>query len=368
MTPLPFARAAALSAAALATSLTAQINVDLSSWTAESYQAVSGFGAGAWTVAPDGLSVVQSVNGQPTIFYSNLSVSNARIEGQLTVGGGDDDLVGFVLGFDPGDTTNPNADYLLVDWKRGTQGFNFGAPSCTTGSTCLRGLAISRVEGVPTADEFWGHVNLDAAPCSTSTDRVTELARGNTLGSTGWNANTPYLFRFDFTPTQVDVFVDGVLELSVSGQFEAGRFGFYNFSQGGVTYEAFTADCVASASNYGTGQPGTNGIPSLTETNLPVLGTSLGYQIGNAANGTVPAVMFFGLAPATIPTPFGTILVDVLLDMPLTLPPGGTVLSTPLANDPAACGLTLYAQLVHLDLTGPTLFAFSPGLEQVLGN
>ena len=66
----------------------AQTPVNLSAWTAESYLAVSGFGSGNWTVAANGLSVNQSVNGQPTMFYSNVDLLSVRIDGQLTVNDG----------------------------------------------------------------------------------------------------------------------------------------------------------------------------------------------------------------------------------------------------------------------------------------
>jgi hypothetical protein len=69
-----------------------------------------------------------------------------------------------------------------------------------------------------------------------------ELARGNTLDSTGWEDNTEYTFRFIFQPNRLQVFVDGALELDVTGSFSDGSLGFYNFSQRNVTYSAFTRE------------------------------------------------------------------------------------------------------------------------------
>ena len=68
------------------------------------------------------------------------------------------------------------------------------------------------------------------------------MARANNLGSTGWAFNNNYKFTFDFGPNNLDVFVDDILELSISGAFSDGRMAFYNFSQAGVTYSAFTVD------------------------------------------------------------------------------------------------------------------------------
>lgn len=217
--------------------------VNLNTWTAESYPAVSGFGAGVWTVVPDGSSVLQSVNGQPTLFYSDFNAFNTQVKGKIKVGAdGDDDFVGFVLGFQPGDTSSSTADYLLVDWKQGTQSFDFGSPSTTPGTTAFVGLAASRVTGIPTADEFWGHTNFS----SHTGGGLVELARGSNRGSTGWVDNVEYEFEFVFTPSNLKVFVDGTLEMDLFGTFSDGRLGFYNFSQSQVTYSAFSVDPAPS--------------------------------------------------------------------------------------------------------------------------
>ena len=108
----------------------------------------------------------------------------------------------------------------------------------TPGSTALAGLAISRVTGVPTADEFWGHRNFDT-PSSGPTQGVTELARARTLGSVGWEDFREYDFRIEFDTNSLKIWVDGSLEFDLSGSFPDGRLAFYNFSQQQVTYSAF---------------------------------------------------------------------------------------------------------------------------------
>jgi len=219
--------------------------LSLVNWLAESYPSVAGFPAGSWEVSPDGLSVFQSNNGQPTLFYSDFDVFNTEVEGTITVAevGGDNDYIGFALGFQPGDTANSGADYLLIDWKQGDQWFDFASPSCTPGSVAYRGLAVSRVTGVPTADEFWGHVNFDS-PCSDLDNGLQELARGANLGSVGWSDNTPYTFRFEFSETNLKVYVDGELEIDIDGTFSNGRIAFYNFSQASVKYEGYIVTVV----------------------------------------------------------------------------------------------------------------------------
>lgn len=223
--------------------------VDLSTWAAESYPAVAGFGAGNWNVSTDGTSVFQTVNGQPTLFYGDFAAFKTEVRGVIRVNTtSDNDVIGFALGFQPGDATSAEADYLLVDWKKGTQTFDFSSPSCTPGSTAAVGLAVSRVIGVPTADELWGHVNFDS-PCSDLANGVTELARANTLGSIGWVSFTDYEFSFQFTAALLRVFVNGALELEIAGTFNDGRLAFYNFSQASVLYSAFTVADFNNAPN-----------------------------------------------------------------------------------------------------------------------
>jgi hypothetical protein len=348
-----------------------QASVNLSSWTPESYGAVSGFGPGQWNVAATGDSVTQTVNGQPTLFFSPFNAFNTQTQGQIMAGAGDDDYVGFAIGFEPGDSLNPVADYLLIDWKKGTQAFNFGAPSCTPGSTANVGLAVSRVTGIPSADEFWGHVNLDTAPCSGPGDGLVELARATTLGSTGWVTGTQYNFTFDFSATRLRVYVDGVLEIDISGIFRNGRLAFYNFSQANVTYSAYTVNCVAAWSNYGDGYPGTVGTPALTLSVNPSFGSLTTLDLGSSNPNPSAAILGISGAPAAISTAVGgTLLVDfpTLLLIPLTLPPGLTQVPIGIPTDPSLCATALYLQFVQEDPGAMGGLAFSKGLETVFGS
>lgn len=236
-------RAALIAVPFSASVAAAQVPVDLNSWTQQSYPAVAGFGAGVWNVAANGESVTQSVNGQPTMFASDFNAQGTEVKGRIQVNTqDDDDFIGFALGYHLGDITNSASDYLLVDWKQGTQYFDFDSPSNTPGSTANNGLAVSRVTGIPTADEFWGHTNF----AQNAAGGLAELARGTTLGSTGWATGTTYEFRFVFLPNLLQVFVNDVMELNINGQFNDGSMAFYNFSQADVTYSAFTVKQVTT--------------------------------------------------------------------------------------------------------------------------
>lgn len=190
--------------------------VDLSTWTVE--------GTGTWNLQPGNNSVIQTLNGNPTVFYSDFNSFGNQLSGTIRVNTtSDDDFVGFVVGFNPGDLTAGSTDFLLVDWKQLNQG-SFGCNADI-------GLAVSSVSaGLGNDAGGWCHEGLG----------VTELARGATLGNVGWVDNTLYSFDLEYTPTNLKVFVNDVLQLNVNGAFSDGRFGFYNYSQAQVEYAGIT--------------------------------------------------------------------------------------------------------------------------------
>ncbi len=217
----------ALAAAFILSALTASaVPVNLGTWTVQNYSP----GAGNWVLQSGNTTVLQTINGNPTVLLSDQSALGTQIQGVIRPGAdGDDDFIGFVLGFQSGDFSNATADYLLIDWKQGNQG------------NALAGLSVSRVSGVVSnADGFWGHYL-----------GVTELARGATLGSTGWVDNTDYTFSFSFSATNLLVAVNGVQQINLNGSFSDGNLGFYNYSQSSVLYSGFTQDVL----------PPTNGVP-----------------------------------------------------------------------------------------------------------
>ncbi len=181
-----------------------------------------------WNVpAPD--RAIQVTNGDPSLLHTSLDASAAGITLEIRVDTAqDDDFVGFALGVEPGDASDPRADYLLVDWKQATQ-VAFGA------TTADAGLAVSRVQGVASPQELWGH-----------TGHVTELARAATLGATGWTDNTTHTFEITLTSTHLSVVVDGSAELELDGEFPQGAFALYNFGQERTGYELTDAGTCAA--------------------------------------------------------------------------------------------------------------------------
>jgi hypothetical protein len=208
--------------------------VDFTTYTLEAFPPAATFPAPVWNITPTTASL--NNNADANVLFSPGSALNKRYLGRLTPGT-DDDVIGFVLGFEPGDAQIfSSADYVLIDWKGADQTFEFndGDPinfhhSATLQGPMPVGLALSRVTGSPTADELWQHADLAENP----TGGVTQLVRAATLGSTAYDRlNGSHLFDIRYTPTNVTVLVDGVEQFNQTGSFPDGRFGLYSAWQG----------------------------------------------------------------------------------------------------------------------------------------
>ncbi|MEO5698241.1 MAG: PEP-CTERM sorting domain-containing protein [Burkholderiaceae bacterium] len=219
--------AACLGAAATLASAV-EVPVDLAAWSKQGPAA-----NGNWTVAPGGGSVTQSINGDPTFFVGPTSFVDTVLRGKIRVNGsGDDDFIGFVMGYNAPIGTGNDMDFVLLDWKQSNQ--NFG------GVLASEGFALSRVNGTITnyLPGFWGHND------SAGFDNLAT----NFSGTLGWADNVEYSFEILYQSDRVRVDVTGgafasaTTVLDVAGSFPAGRFGFYNYSQANVTYSGFTLE------------------------------------------------------------------------------------------------------------------------------
>jgi len=206
------------------------IPVDLSTWQSD--------GDGTWNLQPGNNTVLQSKNGDPTVFFnSGSNAQGTQISGSIKVGNTtDDDFIGFVLGYQDNELSSASSDFLLIDWKNQDQ-------SLSGGVSGLDGLAISKVNGIGDFNDFWGH-----------TGAVTEIGRATNLGSIGWIENQEYLFDIVFTSSLVEVYVDNTLEISITAtdaglaSFSDGAAGFYNLSQDNVLYAGITEQNLPSSS------------------------------------------------------------------------------------------------------------------------
>lgn len=175
-------------------------------------------GNGNWVLQTPN-SVLQTINSAPTAFVSPLDGSLGQVvKGTISVPtNSDDDYLGFIFGLDctpapPAIVTSCSGPGVLFDWKKANQ------------SPGVVGTAVSTFTNWPTGD-FWGH-----------TGSVTEIARGNNFGSTGWVSFQSYDFVSVYTRTRLQVFINGAIEFDVTGNFPLGRNGFYGYSQDNTLY------------------------------------------------------------------------------------------------------------------------------------
>jgi hypothetical protein len=140
---------------------------------------------------------------------------------------------------------------------------------------------------------------------------------------------------------------------------------------GGIAWDDFQFCLAPTASwnNSGSGFPGTLGIPSLTASAPPALGSTFDVDVGNSLGAATNAILVFGLNPASIATSAGgTLLVDPLLLVPIGISAGGESLVANLPNDPTLFGTQVYLQVLELDPGAARHISFTAGLDLVLGN
>jgi len=173
---------------------------DLTTWSG------AGDSSGIWSVAAGGRTVEQSVNtGDYAFFVSPDAFIDKTVQLTLKTTDNDDDDMGFVVGY------QDSSNYLLFRWSdAGVQGVD--------GSN--RSLELN-VGGTRTA--------LDS-------DNVR------------WSRGSTYQIKILYTQSAVKVEVDGQTIFSETGVFTEGKLGFFNYSQGGVTYgNVRIGDAVAAA-------------------------------------------------------------------------------------------------------------------------
>ena len=131
-------------------------------------------------------------------------------------------------------------------------------------------------------------------------------------------------------------------------------------------------DTTPHSSNYGKGWAGTNGVPTLTASAPPKLGTVTGLTVGNSYGQPTTGYVLFSIDALNqvIPAFGGTLLVaQPIVIVPIALPPGGQNFPLPIPNDPLfLSGLGIAVQALVDDPGAKTgKLAFSRGLVLVLG-
>jgi hypothetical protein len=290
---------------------------------------------GNWDVdEPENTSVVQTINGGPTMLVSPVDFLNVVLEGKWSVNcGGDNDFMGFVFGFLGPISGNADDqdeyDTFVYQWKGQNQ--NLGGANADSGHylayvdgniACpegnVGGCYHSGTSDV--AQAFWGQQSLGGKY---------NLLASDTAGSNGWldgNAcgrDVPFVLTYTYN--QIKVEVDGATVFDISptdvpgmSTFPAGRFGFYNYSQNGVTYKDFTAAAAPGApTDLNLFRPDVCSVfRPVTDTcenvvnNDGVLNAGLGGACANPINPgvavTVPSTTIAGICPAGEASTTGT--------------------------------------------------------------
>ncbi len=207
--------------------------IDLLEFADEAYSTVFSFVdvATAWIRSGD-FAVIQTANANPSMAFADLTLVDHRVSFDVEVSNvHDNDFFGVAIGYQGGDVTNPDADYLLVDWKKSPEG---PIPALSIDGE-VTGLRLSRVTGAPDLVELFDHRDL-VGGLFDATGGVEELAAGLTLGDVGWEPLTRYTISLEVRDDSLRVYVDGQLEVDYAGPVPAHGFAFYNGSLPGTQY------------------------------------------------------------------------------------------------------------------------------------
>ncbi len=274
---------------------------NLQTWTVDKYNPSPSEVLPDWVISIDGRRVNQLPDNSHSVFVGDrpaIGTNRATLRTFL-----DDDFLGFVLGYAAGDTTNPAADYLILDWKAGDQFLASPFDACGPQApvNMAEGMALLRVSGVPTLTELASHAEV--VDCTDNIGTVTELARATNLGVTGWTANDFYDFEFEFDGTRLKVWVDGVLEFdhTLASALSPGNFGFYDFAQPNG-YFVLDTEIVPTTYDMLNGETGSNNYRDDGYSGCPCLELApLSGGSGELTDGFIAADNFNSGALANLP-------------------------------------------------------------------
>jgi hypothetical protein len=136
--------------------------------------------------------------------------------------------------------------------------------------------------------------------------------------------------------------------------------------------DAFVRDeCGAYANwtNYGSGFPGTHGVPAFTAQQFPSFGATVTIDLANSWGQPTIGLLVLGLQRGSFKTKFGgDLLVVPLVIAPITFSYGGDSFTGTIPDDVALCGVSIDLQGIENDPGAAHGLSFSAGLELVIGN
>ena len=190
----------------------------------------------------------------------------------------------------------------------------------------------------------------------------------------------PFVFAQPGAPVYLD-FAGGTLNLRGTWDFASlaaisnsdfrvqgkpATVGNLNFKAVTINGLAFTriSGCEASASKYGIGLAGKNGVPTLTASAAPKFGASITVTASNSSGVLTSGLVLLGVDSMSLQFLGGKLLVAPLVQTYLPVPASGLVLPFTVPSGPCQ---TLYIQALQLDATATFGVSMSPGLRLALG-
>jgi Tol biopolymer transport system component len=129
------------------------------------------------------------------------------------------------------------------------------------------------------------------------------------------------------------------------------------------------APADAAWTNYGSGYPGTLGIPTIVATADPVLGMTISIDVSNSVGSWIVAILLGGQKRASIVTSAGgtLLLSPIELFLPFAVGPSGASLYGDVPPDIDLLGVTFDLQAIEFDPGAAYGLSFTDGLELFFG-
>lgn len=177
----------------------------------------------------------------PAFFVSDHDFINIRFSFDIvSMNGLDNDFIGFVVGYrNPFSAGSSEYEFILFDWKaRAETAFS---------NYANEGFSLAAFHGninsslIP--EYFWGHNGLNP-------NSIYEPLAHSFGEDKGWETGRTYHFEVFYMTTSIKILIDGNLLFDIERCNQAGRIGFYTYSQHQVVfsnlYYKATADLFAS--------------------------------------------------------------------------------------------------------------------------
>jgi Tol biopolymer transport system component len=205
--------------------------------------------------------------------------------------------------------------------------------------------------------------NLVAGDSNSTTDvfvhdRATAITERVSVDSTGTEANS----------------ISGGSSISADGQVVAFYSSASNLVAGDTNgaYDVFVHEyCLTTASwtNYGSGFPGTNGIPSLTSQQNPSFGATITVTLDNSYGAPTFGFLVVGLQRGSFHMKSGAqLLVVPTMIETIHFSNGADSFTGTIPVDESLCGVAVDVQGIEADPGAAGGLSFSPGLELVIGS